>query len=62
VTLSRLPEAKRQMQAGHQATLKVFDKQGAKAMKPKVILARSLGKLVTKNNKNQQNQQKRRLF
>jgi len=32
--MADLTEAKRQMQAGHQATLKVFDKQGAKAVKP----------------------------
>jgi hypothetical protein len=32
--MADLTEAKRQMQAGHQATLKIFDKQGAKAVKP----------------------------
>jgi hypothetical protein len=34
--MADLTEAKRQMQAGHHATLKVFDKQGAKAVKPNV--------------------------
>ena len=32
--MADVTEAKRQMQAGHQATLKIFDKQGAKAVKP----------------------------
>jgi ketopantoate hydroxymethyltransferase len=31
--MADLTETKRQMQAGHQANLKVFDKQGAKAVK-----------------------------
>jgi hypothetical protein len=32
--MADLTEAKRQMQAGHQATFKVFDKQGAKVKQP----------------------------
>jgi len=32
--MADLTEAKRQMQAGHQATLKIFDEQGVKAVKP----------------------------
>ena len=32
--MADLTEAKRQMQAGHQATLQIIDKQGAKAVKP----------------------------
>ena len=32
--MADLTQAKRQMQTGHQATLKIIDKQGAKAVKP----------------------------